>query len=123
MKIHRNKTLAGLGLILLLSAGCAEAIEKDLTDKRATLLLPSNNAVLDTTTLTFAWQPQDDALKYELQVVSPSFDSALVVWADTNVINTSFQLTLTGGRYQWRVRAFNNTSSTPFSDPWGLVIH
>jgi len=101
---------------------CKEVFEKSLDKAHVTLLGPVNNGVSGSGDQTFFWQPLDSGINYELQVVSPTFDSIAQVMADTVVTRNLLPLTLGPGRYQWRVRAFNSSSSTPFSGAWTLTL-
>lgn len=67
--------------------------------------------------MNFWWDKVEDALQYRLQVVSPKFDSATVMVADTVVKGDKLSLTLSPGNYQWRIRAENGSSETSYSTP------
>ncbi|HXB10121.1 MAG TPA: hypothetical protein VNW04_23520 [Puia sp.] len=102
--------------------GCKEVFEKSLDKSHVTLLGPANNLVSGSANQSFFWQPIDSGINYELQVVSPTFDSIGQVVADTVAARNLLPLSLEPGKYQWRVRAFNSSSSTPFSAPWTLTV-
>ena len=112
-------------VLSLCGQGCAEAIEKDLSKKTVRLMAPSDGiAVADSTALTFAWDSLDGAKQYQLQVVSPSFDSIVYLYADTTIKGFLFTLPVftVRGRYQWRVLGFNTTSSSEYSAPWNFTV-
>jgi hypothetical protein len=122
MKINSSKITKFI-LPALLFAGCAEIIEKSLTNEQVMLSAPANNVASSDSLQTFYWQKLDGATSYQLQVVSPNFDSIVKLIADTTVNTNMFPISLDTGQYQWKVRAFNASSTTLFSGPWTLTIH
>jgi hypothetical protein len=51
---------------------------------------------------------------YNLQIVSPSFSSITRLVLDSNISKNKFTYSLMPGAYQWRVRAYNNSSETDY---------
>jgi microcompartment protein CcmK/EutM len=111
-----------LGVALLTLASCTETLEPLLTGQKVTLMAPVNHAVSADTTQTFAWDSVGSAVAYELQVVTPGFDSIVTVALDTLVRTNRFDIPLGPGTYQWRVQARNNSTVSAFSDPWTLTV-
>lgn len=108
------KFLAALLSLMILS--CSEIInEKDISNQSVALVAPVNNAQFTTTGVTFTWNTVENATKYQLQIAKPSFTSPLQIVLDTLVTNTSFVHQLTLGQYEWRVKALNGSSNTPYS--------
>jgi hypothetical protein len=107
--------------ILFLTA-CAEVLEKSLHDKTILVTAPVNNLISSDSIQTFYWEKLSDATSYQLQIVSPRFDSIATFIIDTSVQNNLFPFHLSSGNYQWRVRGNNQNSSTSFSDPRDLFI-
>ena len=105
--------------ILLLSAlaltACKEFLEPSIAGSAVTLNAPSNGALSANYTVNFWWNEVDDALSYRLQIVTPGFDTLQALVADTSVKTNKIALNLTPGSYQWRVRAENGSSQTPYS--------
>ncbi len=91
---------------------CKELTQPDLTDKQINIIAPVDNLVTTSTTNSFAWDPVDGAAKYQLQIVSPKFDSVVRFVTDSAFTNSLFTYTLTPGVYQWRVKATNAGSQT-----------
>jgi hypothetical protein len=120
-----NWKMAALICLLLGIAfgGCKEVFQKSLDKVTVQLSAPGNNVVSDSTTQAFWWQPVDTSINYELQVVTPRFDSVVSLVADTTTGGNVLSLTLVPGQYQWRVRAFNSVSTSPFSEPWTVTIN
>lgn len=121
MSRKKNK-IVGLFLTLIMCGGCAEILEKSVTNKQVELSAPYNNLVTTDSIQTFYWQPVDGADSYQLQVVSPNFDSIAKLIVDTTIHSNIFPLTMSMGQYQWRVRAFNGSSTTSFTVQQSLTI-
>ncbi len=102
-------------LLVVIFYGCEEFIEKDLTGKKITILAPADSLGISITTITFWWEEIEGALDYNVQVVSPAFDKAEMLWADTLVAGNKFDLSLVPGDYQWRVKGQNGSSETNFT--------
>jgi hypothetical protein len=120
-----NKTIITVGLIvstIFIIPGCKEVFEKSLDKEQVVLSAPLNNLLSDTSLQSFFWQPVDSGVKFELQVVSPRFDSAVFLAVDSITQANQLLLVLPPAQYQWRVRAFNSSSTTLFSTPWNLTI-
>jgi hypothetical protein len=109
-------------LMALPGTHCKEVFEKSLDKTNVVLSAPVDNLVSDSAAQTFYWQPIDSGINYELQIVSPRFDSIVRFLADTTMLTTVFPFSLTAGQYQWRVRAFNSSSTTVFCVPRSLTI-
>ncbi|WP_214228793.1 hypothetical protein [Pedobacter sp. B4-66] len=114
MIIHKNITKALLGLVLL-STGCKEFIEPSIEKKNTVLLAPSNGTETNVYSQTFWWEELDNALQYRLQVVMPDFNNTSRLILDTIITASKFSYTLEPGNYEWRVRAENGSSQTPYS--------
>jgi hypothetical protein len=108
--------------VILFVAGCDTALEKNLAGKKVTLLAPVNNLITTDTLQTFYWELLDGATKYQLQVVSPRFDSIVRLIADTTITGNTLLIDLNVNSYQWRVRAQNNSSLSDQSEIWNLKI-
>lgn len=96
------------------SVGCGEIFEKDLAPEDVFVIMPADNLETDLTSQTFWWEPVDGAVFYNLQVVSPSFDSIMRLLVDTTLQGDKLTLSLYPGSFQWRLRAFNSSSSTEY---------
>lgn len=102
----------GIGLLLI---GCDDFIEEPLQLKKVEIYAPSDKTETNIYQHTFWWQTVGGASKYRLQIVVPDFNSIERLIIDTTVINDKFNVTLDPGKYQWRVRAENGSSVTPYS--------
>jgi hypothetical protein len=111
--------LVTMGLLL---TGCEEAIERELAGQPVILLAPANNTVTTDTLQTFYWETMTGAGTYQLQVVSPRFDSITKLIEDTIINRNRFTIDMPQGDFQWRVRAFNNSSNSAYSDTFRVII-
>lgn len=109
-------------LTLITWVSCEEALERNISDKKVTLLAPANNMITNDTLHTFYWNTLEGASQYRLQVVSPRFDSIVRLIADTPLLRNTFIIDLNTGDYQWRVKAQNSAYSSELSDTWNLKI-
>ena len=113
MIIRKNISQVLLGLVLL-STGCTEFIEPSIEKKNVTLLAPSNGTESAVYAQTFWWEEVDNALQYRLQVATPDFNNPARLILDTIITKSRFSYTLDPGNYEWRVRAENGSSQTPY---------
>jgi len=113
---------AGIILLTTLSA-CETALERRLEGQKVRLLAPANNLVTTDSVHTFYWETMQGADRYQLQVVSPRFDSIARLGVDTIINRNQFGLPLRRNQvYQWRVRALNAGSSSNYSDTFQISI-
>lgn len=101
-------------LSLLCFAACEEILEKPLTKVEMVLIAPADNTVSREYVQTFSWEPVDGALKYQIQIVSNTFEFPTLMLVDSSVTNNNFIYSLKPGTYQWRVRALNGSSKSPY---------
>jgi hypothetical protein len=101
-------------LMLFVAAmwSCDDFFEDDLSEESIEVISPLDNLMTTKTTLTFWWNPVNDATHYRLLIVSPNFDTILSNPLDTNLTSTKFIMSLNPGRYNWSVRALNSSSET-----------
>lgn len=113
MKNSLYKLILAFSIIFM--SGCTDIFEPSLDDAAVELITPISGVPYDQYAITFWWEEVDGASRYNVQIVRPSFDSLVVLVADTNVTGTKFIYTLAPGNYQWRVRAENAGSVGPYS--------
>ncbi len=95
---------------------CDDIVEvDDISNKTVEALAPSNNVIVTSTTVNFAWENLEDADNYKIQIAKPSFESAQEIILDSIVTINSHSKTLENGDYQWRVKAINTEFETPFT--------
>jgi hypothetical protein len=124
MQVIKNSIVAFCLLVILLSVhSCAEVFEKSLDNEKIVLIAPADSIIVNDSAEVFYWQPVEASTGYELQIVSPKFDSLANLVMDTTILSNTFPLVLDSGQYQWRVRAFNASSTTSFTSARTFTIH
>lgn len=103
------------GLFAISLYGCSDIIESSVEDKKVMLLAPADQSIQHLYNQKFWWEKVEDAFKYRVQIVSPSFDSIVSMVCDSMVSGNQFSMVLTPGIYQWRVRGENGSSYTAYS--------
>lgn len=89
-------------------------LETNISKSTITILAPSDTATITSSNVSFWWNTVDGALKYNIQIVKPSFTSVQSLLIDSNITTNKFKYTLNPGAYQWRIRAINGSSNTAF---------
>ncbi len=97
------------------------ACEKSITGSKVSLISPPNNENDSLLSKLFWWDPITGATKYQLQIVSPSFDSIVTLVLDSTMTVQKFSKTLSPGTYQWRVRGENGSTKTDWTT-YRLVV-
>lgn len=110
-----NKLFCALLTLVLISVSCTEWEEPQIDKEVIEILTPRDSLVTSVVTQLFFWSEVSDAIDYELQIVSPSFQQIDRFVLDTILTSNKFQFTLVPGDYEWSVRAFNNSSATPYT--------
>ncbi|MEM8908240.1 MAG: hypothetical protein AAGD05_10380 [Bacteroidota bacterium] len=101
---------------------CSDVLLEDISDDQVTLLAPANNVVSNTQTQTFWWEALEDADRYILQIVSPSFDSIVQLVAEVEITEgQTHEMVLNDGVYQWAVIGSNGPTQT-MRNPYNLTI-
>ena len=103
-----------LFLVPLALSSCEDIGERDLTDRKVTLLAPQDNSMTSVLANTFLWEELEGALEYQLQIATPSFDSIEILVLDSTVASRQFTFQLSPRKYEWRVRARNGSSETAY---------
>jgi hypothetical protein len=109
-------------IFLLLMAACEDGATPELKNQQVKLLAPANNVISSDSVQTFYWEELGDSLRYQLQIVSPGFDSIVRLEADTILRRNRLTLKLRSDTYQWRVRAMNSVANSKFSEVFRLII-
>lgn len=98
---------------------CDDIFEQELDRARIEVVAPKDGTSIPSGEVTFLWRPLPGARTYRVTVVSPGFDQASRVWADTTLRVDSlhmadrFTLRLDEGDYQWSLSAANGAYRTP----------
>ena len=94
----------------------------ELNNQIVVLQHPVNNSYSQNLNNNFSWLSIPNATFYNLQIVYNNFASGstpvLDTIVNTNMVNYTFA---TDSVYQWKVRAFNASGSTAFSNPYNFT--
>ena len=107
---RRLLILLALGLTAI---GC-EILDEDISGARIRVLAPVAGAEVPEGTVVFTWEALDNASGYVFTLVSPSFDAAgqvvadTVIYADTLARHFGCRAVLAPGPYEWRIQGFNS---------------
>lgn len=108
-------SLLPIVLLVLLSQGCKDILEEDISGMTVGIVTPPDSLVSTANTHNFSWDENEDAIDYRLQIMSPDFVNPVEFTLDTVTEETSIYLTLNPGAYSWRVRAQNASSVTEWT--------
>lgn len=104
-----------LCIALLAISSCGLITEKSIKDETVEINRPNDGASSTVYNQTFSWESVSHATQYRLQISQPDFISASQTMVyDTIVTLTQVTLTLSPGRYEWRLRAENSGSNTNY---------
>lgn len=95
-------------------SSCEDIIEKDITKKELVLIAPGDNLRTSIASQTFWWEELAGARTYNLQIVSPSFESVEIVLADTFLTKNKFVINLFPGKFEWRLKAQNGSYESAY---------
>ncbi|WP_448698211.1 hypothetical protein ACFGVR_15440 [Mucilaginibacter sp. AW1-3] len=121
MKYHKKYCWV-IAFSAVLFSACSEFIEPSINSSKVYLEAPGNNYPSTSYTMNFWWDQVDNALSYRLQIVSPRFDSVAYLVTDTLIKKNTFVLTMNPGKYQWRVRAENGSSQSPYAESRSFTV-
>jgi hypothetical protein len=109
----KNYSAISIFIFIVLFTCCQkDFIETDLDGKLVSILAPSDQDTVSTTTPLFWWNELDGALNYHLQIVYPDFNSPQSLLYDTLVGADRFYPDLNPGHtYYWRIRPENGSSN------------
>jgi len=88
---------------------------EDISNDVVNILAPTNNALVNDTTLLFSWEALADAETYQIQIVTPTFNEAVQILQDTIVTTTSLLTNLEANSYEWRIKAENANYQTGYT--------
>lgn len=111
-KVSRVFNLSAI--ILLTLSGCNEIIEENLESQAVDVIAPRDGAVNADNVQQFVWDPVEFATEYKFQVAKPEFLMIDKLVSDTVTTATKMTLSLPPGKYEWRVKALNNSSETKY---------
>lgn len=92
-----------------------ETFDNDISGEVVQIIAPVDGVVTSNPELTFSWEAVPFAENYKIQIATPNFENATQLLADEALTTTSYSHTLPDGEYQWRVKARNSVSETPYT--------
>ena len=108
--------------IILFFTSCDGIFEKDLSTEQVNIILPQTNYQSTANNVSFKWNELKGVDNFRLQIVSVSFSNITEFTIDTLINNTTFDVNLSPGNYEWRIRGENNSSNTEYSLPRTIEI-
>lgn len=100
---------------LLISFGCDEVFQEDISTEEISFVAPYNNFISPSNNVRFDWMSIDFAAGYKIQVVEPDFTSIGQVIFDSVVTDPTVTFAFTPGFYAAKVQGINNISQTDFA--------
>lgn len=113
----RARGLNGMSQTRYSTRDFSVATVSDISTETVVLLAPSDESALNETSVTFSWEPLDEAMAYDFQIAYPNFDSPIAIVVNetfTTAGNQTFMLE-DNTSYQWRVKALNESTATSFT--------
>lgn len=101
--------------LILLTAGCDDIFEKDITGSVIESVSPVSGWSAEEHEVRFSWSALDGATEYYFELGSPSFANLQQLVCDSVLTKTTLTLNLSEGSYQWRVRGQNSGYVSLFS--------
>lgn len=104
-----------MAIVLMIFSACEKVFEENIDKDKVIILTPADSSSVSSQTITFWWNEIEGATEYELQVVSPNFDSINALLLDTLLSKNKFVFNFAPGKYQCRVRALNSAYATNYT--------
>lgn len=93
----------------------ALTFNEDISGETVTIIAPLEGATLTFGDINFTWEEVEFAEDYQLQIATPNFTSPTQVVVDEILSGTTSTQILEDGTYEWRVKARNSESQTPYT--------
>lgn len=87
----------------------------DITNQMVIIESPKGDAAIDTLSVEFKWYPLINATKYNVQIFDNKLNTIGGKDVDKNQTNYTYNF-VKGGKYTWRIIAFNGTFSSQPSE-------
>ena len=105
--------------MVIFIASCSDFLEEDISDDPVQLITPLNGFTSIENSINFVWEEIEGATDYQIQIVTPSFDSIVSFVARTYLgEQIQFDTSLLIGKYEWKIIASNSgyeTESTVYN--------
>ncbi len=114
--MNTYKKLIVFAVVLTTLFSCSEIIfVKDISEERVAILAPTNTTTLEAGSISFDWEPVDEATEYQLQIATPNFAQAVQIIEEAYTTTTSLVFDLEANEYEWRVKAINSAYETTYT--------
>ncbi len=87
----------------------------NISNQNVALVAPVEQALLNSSEVTFLWTHLASIDEYRIQIASPDFSSSTFIVMDERTGDDFYTTSLNEGSYTWRVRAENDNSVTPYN--------
>jgi hypothetical protein len=108
MKTFKYIVLTSILVSAIFLSSCEKWFSQDISEETPILLSPYDSLSTNSNAVQFWWEEMLDATKYKIQIVSPCFNRIEKLILDSTISETNFQVSLSPGEYEWRVRAEND---------------
>jgi len=112
-------SISFLAYMMVMTVGCDDVFEEDITNDIVTILSPQNGTVVTGNSVQFRWDSVDGADDYRIQVVEEITQSSSL---DSLVTGNDFTFSLTPGEYSWRIKAENFAYQTSYNFPVSFTM-
>ena len=106
-------------IITSICISCDDVFENDISNSSVTLNTPEDGLVIETDSLSFAWELVDDADSYRFQLRN---EISNIIEIDSVLQTNILDLAIEPNEYSWRVKAMNFGYETEFTFPRDLKI-
>lgn len=107
-----KKILFIISLVGFVLSSCDDVIVPELDDAHVEMITPLQDDSTNNAVITFWWKEIEEADRYRIQIVRPSFANVSEIEVDTFVTGLTFYTSLESGDYEWVIRAVNSVSET-----------
>lgn len=105
--VKTNAIFASLFALLLIGlSSCDDVIAVNISDQTPVIIIPQANSTTGNPT-HFKWEPMDGAVRYRLEIVTPSFGNMTDFVVDSVIVGTEIYISLDSNQYQFRLTAIN----------------
>ena len=118
------KTVGSIFLLFsfIFVTSCSDIFVPDISNEKVSLITPINGYNSSSKAISFYWNALPDAISYNIQVVSPSFDSIINIVIDSTVTSARLSAILDRGQYEWNVVAINDAYNSTVSETYKLYV-
>lgn len=105
-----------------LNQSCNSIFEKDISDEKVNVIIPTDNDTLFSNQVHFKWEEIKGADFYNLQIVKPSFADIDQFVLDSNIAGDESYQILAPGNYEFKIRGENGAHVSEFTKPVAIYV-